>query len=138
MGARYFFAVANYFLYGESLNYYFKHIMTLQASFLPTAYSFAQHHRLISFGLYVIGTSLHLLQLLRCADALGLAGFVSFVATLNRSSLRRQFGLFGWIHMSLLLIVVSSHFIVDNILEVRRCGPVGLNNALINPLPCRA
>ncbi|GJN93591.1 hypothetical protein Rhopal_006648-T1 [Rhodotorula paludigena] len=96
--AWYFFAVANYFLYGESLNYYFKHIMTLQASFLPTAYSFAQHHRLISFGLYVIG-------------------FVSFVATLNRSSLRRQFGLFGWIHMSLLLIVVSSHFIVDNILE---------------------
>ena len=47
------------------------------------------------------------------------AGFVSFVATLNRNSLRRQFGLFGWIHMSLLLIVVSSHFIVDNILEVR-------------------
>jgi phosphatidate cytidylyltransferase len=45
------------------------------------------------------------------------AGFVSFVATLNRSSLRRQFGLFGWIHMSLLLIVVSSHFIVNNILE---------------------
>ncbi|KPV73976.1 uncharacterized protein RHOBADRAFT_28370 [Rhodotorula graminis WP1] len=96
--AWYFFAVTNYYLYGESLIYYFKHILTLQASFLPTAYSFAQHHRLISFGLYVIG-------------------FVSFVATLNRNSLRRQFGLFGWIHMSLLLIVVSSHFIVDNILE---------------------
>lgn len=47
------------------------------------------------------------------------AGFVSFVATLNRASLRRQFSLFGWIHMSLLLIVVSSHFIVNNILEVR-------------------
>ncbi|GAA6016786.1 hypothetical protein JCM10207_003251 [Rhodosporidiobolus poonsookiae] len=96
--AWYFFAVANYYLYGESLVYYFKYVMTLQASFLPTAYSFAQHHRLISFGLYTIG-------------------FVSFVATLNRSSLRRQFGLFGWIHMSLLLIVVSSHFIVNNILE---------------------
>ncbi|GAA5853677.1 hypothetical protein JCM8547_007410 [Rhodosporidiobolus lusitaniae] len=96
--AWYFFAVANYYLYGESLIYYFRHILTLQASFLPTAYSFAQHHRLISFGLYTIG-------------------FVSFVATLSRSSLRRQFGLFGWIHMSLLLIVVSSHFIVNNILE---------------------
>ena len=59
----------------------------------------------------------------RCTDAVtrarARAGFVSFVATLNRNSLRRQFGLFGWIHMSLLLIVVSSHFIVDNILEVR-------------------
>ncbi|BGP50843.1 phosphatidate cytidylyltransferase [Rhodotorula kratochvilovae] len=96
--AWYFFAVTNWFLYGESLIYYGKYILTVQASFLPTAYSFAQHHRLVSFGLYVIG-------------------FVSFVATLNRNSLRRQFGLFGWIHMSLFLIVVSSHFIVDNILE---------------------
>jgi hypothetical protein len=52
---RYFFAVTNYYLYGESLIYYFKHILTLQASFLPTAYTFAQHHRLISFGLYTIG-----------------------------------------------------------------------------------
>lgn len=52
---RYFFAATNYFLYGESLIYYFKHILTLQASFLPTTFSFAQHHRLISFGLYLIG-----------------------------------------------------------------------------------
>jgi len=52
--------VTNYYLYGESLIYYFKHILTLQAAFLPTAYSFAQHHRLISFGLYVIGTALPL------------------------------------------------------------------------------
>ncbi|KAI5479754.1 phosphatidate cytidylyltransferase [Pseudohyphozyma bogoriensis] len=94
----YFFAATNYFLYGESLIYYFKHILTMQASFLPSTFSFAQHHRLISFGLYVIG-------------------FVSFVANLQRAQLRRQFGLFGWIHMSLLLIVVSSHFIVNNILE---------------------
>ncbi|SGY69985.1 BQ5605_C004g03087 [Microbotryum silenes-dioicae] len=94
----YFFAVTNYFLYGESLIYYFKHILTLQTSFLPSAFTFAQHHRLISFGLYTLG-------------------FVSFVANLDRAQLRRQFGLFGWIHMSLLLIVVSSHFIVNNILE---------------------
>ncbi|KAM0791786.1 hypothetical protein ACM66B_004049 [Microbotryomycetes sp. NB124-2] len=94
----YFFAVTNYFLYGESLIYYFKHIITFHANFLPHALSFAQHHRLISFALYILG-------------------FVSFVANLTRAQLRRQFGLFGWIHMSLLLIVVSSHFIVNNILE---------------------
>lgn len=45
-------------------------------------------------------------------------GFVGFVTNLKRNQLRRQFGLFCWIHMSLLLIVVSSHFIVNNILEV--------------------
>jgi phosphatidate cytidylyltransferase len=56
---RYFFAATNYFLYGESLIYYFKHILTQQTSFLPTTFSFAQHHRLISFGLYVIGESTH-------------------------------------------------------------------------------
>ncbi|KAK4055009.1 phosphatidate cytidylyltransferase [Microbotryomycetes sp. JL221] len=94
----YFFAVTNYFLYGESLIYYFKHIITFHANFLPHALSFAQHHRLISFVLYILG-------------------FVSFVANLSRAQLRRQFGLFGWIHMSLLLVVVSSHFIVNNILE---------------------
>jgi len=54
----------------------------------------------------------------RSADRSAFTGFVSFVANLERSQLRRQFGLFGWIHMSLLLIVVSSHFIVNNILEV--------------------
>lgn len=41
------------------------------------------------------------------------------MANLKRGQLRRQFGLFGWIHMSLLLVIVSSHFIVNNILEVR-------------------
>lgn len=44
-------------------------------------------------------------------------GFVGFVTNLKRNQLRRQFGLFCWIHMSLLLVVVSSHFIVNNILE---------------------
>jgi hypothetical protein len=52
---RYFFAVTNYFLYGESLIYYFKHILTLQAGYLPSAFSFAQQHRLISFSLYTLG-----------------------------------------------------------------------------------
>lgn len=106
--------------------YYFKHILTLQASFLPTAYTFAQHHRLISFGLYTIGKFSHGVFCVRSIEIHPRppspprpAGFVSFVATLNRASLRRQFSLFGWIHMSLLLIVVSSHFIVNNILEVR-------------------
>lgn len=91
----YFFAATNYFLHGETIIYYFKHIVFVDAYFIP----FARHHRFISFMLYVLG-------------------FVGFVTNLKRNQLRRQFGLFCWIHMSLLLIVVSSHFIVNNILEV--------------------
>ena len=62
-------------------------------------------------------------------------GFVGFVASLQRGHLKSQFGLFCWVHMSLLVIVVSmyfsyingsyisinfhllSHFIMNNILE---------------------
>ncbi|KAG9125046.1 hypothetical protein FRC07_009189 [Ceratobasidium sp. 392] len=90
----YFFAVANYFLYGESIIYYFKHVIFAEASFLP----FATNHRFISFMLYTIG-------------------LVGFVGSLKREYLKQQFGLFCWVHMSLLMVVVSSHFIVNNILE---------------------
>lgn len=34
-------------------------------------------------------------------------GFMGFVASLKKQYLRQQFGLFGWVHMSLLVIVVS-------------------------------
>ncbi|KAN0129279.1 Cytidylyltransferase family domain containing protein [Lactarius tabidus] len=90
----YFFAVANYFLYGESIIYYFKHVVFADANFLP----FASNHRIISFTLYTIG-------------------FVGFVMSLKKGYLKQQFGLFCWVHMTLLLIVVSSHFIMNNILE---------------------
>ena len=59
---------------------------------------FATNHRFVSFTLYLIG-------------------FVGFVLSLKRGYLKQQFGLFCWVHMTLMLIVVSSHFIVDNILE---------------------
>ncbi|KAJ7287492.1 cytidylyltransferase family-domain-containing protein [Mycena rebaudengoi] len=81
----YFFVVTNYFLYGESIIYYFKHVVFTDAQLLP----FATNHRIISFTLYTIGIC----------------------------GLCDQFGLFCWVHMSLLIIVLSSHFIVNNILE---------------------
>lgn len=90
----YFFVVTNYFLYGESIIYYFKHIVFVDAYFIP----FAKNHRFISFMLYVVG-------------------FVGFVSNLKREYLRQQFALFCWVHITLLLVVVSSHFIVNNILE---------------------
>lgn len=90
----YFFGVANYFLYGESIIYYFKHIVFIDEYLIP----FARHHRFISLMMYLIG-------------------FLGFVTNLDRGHLRRQFGLFSWIHMSLLLIIVFGQFMVNNILE---------------------
>jgi phosphatidate cytidylyltransferase len=50
---RYFLATTMFFLYGESLIYYFKHIVIIDEYFLY----FAIHHRFISAVLYIIGIS---------------------------------------------------------------------------------
>lgn len=50
----YFLATTMYFLYGESVIYYFKHIVLVDKVLLPLA----THHRFISFMLYVFGTLL--------------------------------------------------------------------------------
>ena len=49
----YFLGTTMYFLYGESVIYYFKHIVLVDKVLLP----FATHHRFISFMLYVMGSS---------------------------------------------------------------------------------
>ncbi|KAH8809167.1 phosphatidate cytidylyltransferase-like protein [Xylogone sp. PMI_703] len=90
----YWLATTMYFLYGESVIYYFKHIVLVDKVLLP----FATHHRFISFMLYVIG-------------------FVFFVASLQAGHYRFQFTQFAWTHMALYLIVVQAHFIMNNIFE---------------------
>lgn len=47
----YFLASTMYFLYGESVIYYFKHVLLVDKVLLPLA----THHRFISFILYVMG-----------------------------------------------------------------------------------
>jgi phosphatidate cytidylyltransferase len=90
----YFLATTMYFLYGESVIYYFKHIVLVDKVLLPLA----THHRFISFMLHVMG-------------------FVSFVGSLKKGHYRFQFSQFGWTHMALYLIVVQSHFIMNNTFE---------------------
>ncbi|CAF9933779.1 MAG: hypothetical protein HETSPECPRED_008996 [Heterodermia speciosa] len=90
----YFLGTTMYFLYGESVIYYFKHIVLVDRVLLP----FATHHRFISFMLYVIG-------------------FVFFVGSLQKGHYRFQFTQFAWTHMALYLIVVQAHFIMNNIFE---------------------
>ncbi|KAL1618765.1 phosphatidate cytidylyltransferase [Neofusicoccum ribis] len=90
----YFLGTTMYFLYGESVIYYFKHIILVDKILLP----FATHHRFISFMLYV-------------------TGFVFFVASLQKGHYKFQFTQFAWTHMALYLIVVQAHFIMNNIFE---------------------
>ena len=47
----YFLATAMFYLYGESVIYYFKHIVVVDAFLGPIS----THHRFISFMLYVFG-----------------------------------------------------------------------------------
>jgi phosphatidate cytidylyltransferase len=47
----YFLGTTMYFLYGESVIYYFKHILLVDRVLLPLT----THHRFISFMLYIIG-----------------------------------------------------------------------------------
>lgn len=90
----YFLGTAMYFLYGESVIYYFKHILMVDRLLLPLA----THHRFISFMLYMIG-------------------FVFFVTTLQKGHYKFQFTQFAWTHMALFLIVGQAHFVINNIFE---------------------
>ncbi len=90
----YWLVTTMYFLYGESVIYYFKHIVLVDRVLSPLA----THHRFISFVLYVIG-------------------FVFFVANLRAGHLKFQFTNFAWTHMALYLIVVQAHFTMNNVFE---------------------
>lgn len=90
----YFLAVTNYFLYGESIILNFKDFIFSKAFLL----NLATHHRFISFAGYCVG-------------------FVWFVLKLRKGHYRFQFTMFAVTHMSLLLIVTTSQFVVANIFE---------------------
>lgn len=88
----YFLATTIYFLEGESMIYYFKHIVLVDTLLMPLAI----HHRFISYCLYILG-------------------FVYFVSSLEKGHYKFQFTQFCITHMALLLVVLQAHFIVNNI-----------------------
>ncbi|KAI8049666.1 phosphatidate cytidylyltransferase [Syncephalis plumigaleata] len=90
----YFLLATNYYFYGESIIYYFRTYMLVDAFLLPLA----THHKFISFTIYCLG-------------------FVLFVANLKKGHYAFQFTQFAWTHMTLLLVVVQCHFIINNIFE---------------------
>lgn len=90
----YFLATSNYFFYGESMIQYFG-VLILRTEFLKPLVTY---HRFISFSLYI-------------------SGFMAFVFSLVKKHYLKQFTLFGWTHVTLLIIVTQSHLIVQNIFE---------------------
>lgn len=90
----YFLLASNYFFYGESLVDYFGVAIsrTEYLKFLVT------YHRFISFCLYV-------------------TGFVWFVLSLVKKYYMKQFSLFAWTHVSLLIVVTQSYLIIQNIFQ---------------------
>merc|ERR1711944_74861 len=90
----YFLVTSNYFLYGESLMDYFG-VLINRTEVLPLL---VRYHRFISFTMYVIG-------------------FVWFVLSLVKKYYMRQFSLFAWTHVALLIVVTQSYLIIQNMFE---------------------
>lgn len=90
----YFLFVSNYFFYGEQLFDYvgppLNHIESLQ--FL------IKSHRFISFCLYLIG-------------------LIIFVLSLVKKYNTRQFHLFAWTHVAILITVLQSYLMIRNIFD---------------------
>ncbi|KAJ2376251.1 phosphatidate cytidylyltransferase [Coemansia sp. RSA 2607] len=90
----YFLICTEYYLYGHNLHRALKRHPWLEAHLQGV---FA-HHQFISFSLYLIG-------------------FVWFVGTLRKGYYRFQMGQFAWTHMALLLVVMQSQYMIENIFE---------------------
>uniref|UniRef100_A0A0N4U714 Phosphatidate cytidylyltransferase n=1 Tax=Dracunculus medinensis TaxID=318479 RepID=A0A0N4U714_DRAME len=90
----YFLLSSNYFFFGESLIERWA-ILLRKDEFL---HFLIVYHRFISFLLYCLG-------------------FVWFVLSLRKGYYMRQFSLFAWTHVTLLLIVSQSFMIIQNIFQ---------------------
>jgi len=90
----YFLVTSNYFFYGESLIDYFG-VLINSSELLP---HLVKYHRFISFTMYVLG-------------------FVWFVLSLVKKYYMRQFSLFAWTHVALLMVVTQSYLVIQNMFE---------------------
>ncbi|KAI5700038.1 hypothetical protein M8J75_013119 [Diaphorina citri] len=90
----YFLICSNYFFYGESLVDYFG-VLINRTDYLRVLVTY---HRFISFCLYIVG-------------------FVWFVLSLVHKYYMKQFSLFAWTHVALLIVVTQSYLIIQNIFE---------------------
>ncbi|XP_050433050.1 phosphatidate cytidylyltransferase, photoreceptor-specific isoform X2 [Adelges cooleyi] len=90
----YFLIASNYFFYGESL----VDIFSVVVNRTENMKMLINYHRFVSFSLYI-------------------AGLVWFVLSLVRKYYMKQFSLFAWTHVALMIVVSQSYFIIRNIFE---------------------
>lgn len=90
----FFLFTSNYWLYGESMIQHFG-VMMNKNNFLQPLVTY---HRMISFLLYT-------------------SGFVGFVLSLKKTYYLKQFTLFGYTHITLMILVTSSNQMIQNICE---------------------
>lgn len=90
----YFLVTSNYFFYGENLVDYFG----VAVNRVDSLRFLVKYHRFLSFCLYCIG-------------------FVWFVLSLVKKYYMKQFSLFAWTHVALLIVVTQSYLIIQNIFE---------------------
>lgn len=88
----YFLFCANYFFYGETINEYFGTVLEKDVAI----HFLFKYHRIISYLLYCFGV-------------------IGFTCSLVKTYYRLQFFMFGWTHVTLLLITGSSHMCMQNI-----------------------
>jgi phosphatidate cytidylyltransferase len=91
----YFLITSNYYLYGESLIEKFGLLLNKNLNALMPL---VHYHRFFSFSFYT-------------------AGFVMFVLSLKKTYYLKQFTLFGYTHLALLLIVTQSNLMIQNVFE---------------------
>merc|ERR1711953_415769 len=90
----YFLVTSNYFFYGESMMDHFG-VLINRSELLPYL---VKYHRFISFTMYI-------------------GGFLWFVLSLVKKYYMRQFSLFAWTHVALLIVVTQSYLIIQNMFE---------------------
>merc|ERR1719472_724143 len=89
-----FFFVPTIFFYGEVISERFATLIHSEEHLLFLAH----YHRFISLVIYLIA-------------------FILFVLSLVKGRYRLQFYMFGWTHVTLLLLVTQSYLLIQNLLD---------------------
>lgn len=109
----YFLVCINYYFYGELIQDHFGYVLSNRSE---SVQFFLQNHKMISYFMLVFG-------------------FVVFVLSLRRGYYAKQFFFFGWTTVSLLAVVMQSHFFIQNIMHglvwiVMPCLLIAINDTM--------
>ncbi|XP_059614766.1 phosphatidate cytidylyltransferase, photoreceptor-specific-like [Phlebotomus argentipes] len=90
----YFLLTTNYFFYGENVIDFFGVLVDK----VESLHFLVKYHRFLSFSLYCVG-------------------FIWFVLSLVKKYYLKQFSLFAWTHVALLIVVTQSYLIIQNVFQ---------------------